>query len=310
MRVVFCGNPDFAVPTLEALLRSAHEVRAVVTGADKPRGRGRKLSPLPVKARGLLAGIPVMQPLRLKDPDFLADVRALDPDCIVVAAFRILPRELFALPRLGSFNVHPSLLPRGRGPAPIPWTLLRGERETGVTIIRLSETIDGGDILMQERCPVADDDNFGTLHDRLAARGARLLVAVLDAFERGTPPQPMVQDEAQVTAAPKLYAADCVIHWEQSATEIRNRIRALSPLPGAVTGAGEQRLKILAADEAVVEMALAPGAIRIGPDGGLYAGTGTCPLRLNIVQPAGRRAMSATDFLHGRPRLPEQFNQE
>jgi methionyl-tRNA formyltransferase len=138
MRLVFCGNPEFAVPTLEALLASHHQVVAAVTSPDKPRGRGRKLTALPVKDRALAAGLPVFQPKSLKDPEFLGQMAELKPDANVVIAFRILPRELFALPRLGSFNVHPSLLPRGRGPAPIRWTLLRGEEVTGVSIIHLS----------------------------------------------------------------------------------------------------------------------------------------------------------------------------
>lgn len=306
MRVVFCGNPAFALPTLKRLLAGPHDVRAVVTSPDKPRGRGRGVTPLPVKACALDAGIPVLQPERLKDPEFLNQIRDHEPGALVVVAFRILPRELFALPRFGSFNVHPSLLPRGRGPAPIPWTLLRGETETGVTIIRLSEVIDGGDMLMQERVPVDHEDTFGSLHDRLAELGARMLAGVLDAFDRGRPPDAMPQDNALATSAPKLHAPDFVIDWCKPAEEIRNRIRAFSPAPGAVTTAGQTRLKILAADEAPAAP-LSPGAIRIDSGGNLLVGTGTCPLRLNSVQPEGKRAMSAAEYLRGRPDLPEKF---
>ncbi len=304
MRIVFCGNPVFAVPTLEALLASTHEVVAAVTSPDKPRGRGRKLSALPVKDRALAAGLPVFQPKSLKDPEFLAQIRELKADANVVIAFRILPRELFALPRLGSFNVHPSLLPRGRGPAPIRWTLLRGEEITGVSIIHLTETVDGGDILRQETTPVEPDETYGALHDRLAKFGARLLLDVLGAFERGQPPAAIVQDETQVTHAPKLFAADAVLDWKLSAVEIRNRIRALSPDPGAQTVFNQNRLKILEAVVTTTDGALGPGELtRRGTDT-LVVGTGDGALLLKVVQAEGKRAMTVAEWLRGRPTLP------
>ncbi|MDD5088411.1 MAG: methionyl-tRNA formyltransferase [bacterium] len=308
MRIVFCGNPAFALPTFDALHASRHEILVVVSSPDKPRGRGRKMQPLPVKEHASELGIPVLQPVRLKDPEFLKNVQSLDADALVVVAFRILPRELFAMPRLGSFNVHPSLLPRGRGPAPIPWTLIRGEPETGVTIIRLSETIDGGDILAQERTPIEADDNFGTLHDRLAQLGARLLVRVLDACDSGRPPMPIAQDDSAATPAPKLFPADFRIDWTQSALQIRNRIRAFSPDPGAVAGIGPARLKILSADVVSVPVPLEPGGLRREGTDRLLAGTGAGTLRLNIVQPEGKRAMTTAEFLRGRPALPNRFD--
>jgi len=303
--VVFCGNPEFAVPVLDRLLTSRHSVVAAVASPDKPRGRGRKLSPLPVKERALAARIPVMQPVSLRDAEFLSDVRALDPDCLVVVAFRILPRELFALPRLGSFNVHPSLLPRGRGPAPIRWTLLRGERETGVTIIRLSETVDGGDILRQERTAVGDDEDFGSLHDRLAQTGAGLLLEVLDAFESGTPPEPMPQDETQVTTAPKLRAADFELDWNRSAHELNHHIRALSPFPGAATRWNGGRFKILQAEIATSIPDVRPSQVQADPKGGLVVGTGQGALKLKRVQAEGKRVMTVEEFLRGRPSIPD-----
>ncbi len=309
MRVVFCGNPGFAVPTLETLLASSHEVTAVVCSPDKPRGRGQKLQPLPVKDYALRSGVPVLQPVKLMDPDFLSSMRQIEPDCFVVVAFRILPHEMFALPRLGSFNVHPSLLPRGRGPAPIPWTLIRGETETGVTIIRLSEEIDGGDILLQERIPVSSDDNYGTLHGTLSQLGAKLLLKVLDACETGNPPPALTQDASQVTKAPKLFANDFELDWTLSAIELVNRIRAFSPFPGATTMVKGKRLKILSAAETDNLHNLLPGQIKQTDRESLLVGTGYGALWLKSIQPEGKRPMTVGEFLRGRPHLPERFGQ-
>jgi methionyl-tRNA formyltransferase len=308
MRLVFCGNPEFAVPTLDALIASAHEVTAVVTSPDKPRGRGRKLTALPVKERALAAGLPVLQPGSLKDPEFLAQITKFQPDAIVVIAFRILPRELFGLPRLGSFNVHPSLLPRGRGPAPIRWTLLRGEEFTGVSIIHLTETIDGGGILKQETTPVGPAENYGTLHDRLARMGARMLVEVIDAFERGTPPAIITQDETQVTHAPKLHAEDLQLDWLLPAKELQCRIRALSPEPGAQLIFPQGRLKVLEADIVTVDPGVEAGVLLRAERDSLLLGTGTGALRLKIVQPEGKRAMTVAEWLRGRPVLPDKLS--
>lgn len=307
MRLVFSGNPEFALPSLEALLAGPHEVAAAVTSPDKPQGRGRKLQAMPVKRRAQAAGVSVLQPESLSDADFLERLRHLAPDALVVVAFRILPRELLALPRRGCFNVHPSLLPRGRGPAPMRWTLIRGETETGVTIIRLSEVIDGGAILAQERTVVGDDEDFGSLHDRLAQMGARLLMNVLKRVESGAPLEPMEQDESQVTRAPKLKAEDFCIDWTMSARDIRNRIRAFSPQPGAVTRMNGRIFKILAADEVAEKITLGRGELRKSGDDLLIVGTGHGALQLKVVQPEGKRAMTASEFLRGRPALPERL---
>jgi methionyl-tRNA formyltransferase len=307
VRVVFCGNPEFALPSLEALLAGPHEVAAVVTSPDKPQGRGREVQPMPVKQRALTAGVRVLQPESLSDPTFLERLRDLAPEALVVVAFRILPRELLALPRRGCFNVHPSLLPRGRGPAPIRWTLIRGETETGVTIIHLSEVIDGGEILAQERTAVGDDEDFGSLHDRLAQMGARLLMKVLSGVESGVLPRPIVQDESQVTRAPKLKAGDYRIDWTMSARDIHRRIRAFSPQPGAATRMHGRVFKILRAEETAEKIALARGELRKSGDDILLAGTGEGALQLKVVQPEGKRAMTVAEFLRGRPALPQRL---
>lgn len=308
MRVVFCGNPEFALPSLEGLLAGSHEVAAVVTSPDKPQGRGLKLQAMPVKRRAQAAGLTVLQPESLSDPAFLARLRNLAPDALVVVAFRILPREMLALPRRGCFNVHPSLLPRGRGPAPIRWTLIRGETETGVTIIHLSEVIDGGAILAQERTAVGDNEDFGSLHDRLAQIGARLLMNVLTRVEKEAPPEPMEQDGSQVTRAPKLKPDDYRIDWTMSARDIRNRIRAFSPQPGAAARMNGRIFKILAAGEIAEKIALRCGELRRAGEEELLVGTGDGALRLNVVQPEGKRAMTASEFLRGRPALPDRLD--
>ncbi len=307
MRVAFCGNPEFAVPTLTALLGSAHEVVAVVTSPDKPRGRGRKVGLLPVKATALLHTLPLFQPESLRDPLFLDQLGKLNPDALVVVAFRILPRELFALPTFGSFNVHPSLLPKYRGPAPIRWTLLNGDSVTGVSIIQLTEEIDGGGILLQQRTEISQNENYGELHDRLAVLGASMLIDVLDKFNAGVVPEPILQDAALSTRAPKLFSINFLIDWSQPAETIRNKVRALSPEPGAMTRGAAIELKILDCTALKVDRGLPAGTVLIDSDA-FIVGTGTLPLQLERVQPSGKRPMSAADFLRGRPKLPHKFD--
>ncbi|MCB1059061.1 MAG: methionyl-tRNA formyltransferase [Calditrichaeota bacterium] len=307
MRVVFCGNPDFALPTLRALLESPHEVVAVVTSPDQPQGRGRKLAPMPVKAFAVDNRLTVMSPERLDDPEFLSELAALRADVLVVVAFRILPRELFAMPKWGALNVHPSLLPKCRGPAPIQWTLLRGETETGVTIIRLTEEIDGGGMLAQTRLPILPDEDFGALHDRLSDVGAAMIVETLYRLEAGEKIHPIEQDESQVTKAGKLKPADYVLDFSKPSAEILNRVRAFSPTPGAVAKSGEFSIKILKAGTSTSTLTLQPGQVKQNQDS-IFVGTADTPLSLNEVKPAGRRAMAVAEFLRGRPTLPDRFD--
>ncbi|MCB9391943.1 MAG: methionyl-tRNA formyltransferase [Calditrichaeota bacterium] len=305
--MVFCGNPEFALPTLQALLASSHEVAAVVTSPDQPQGRGRKLAAMPVKAFAEERGVRVLSPAKLRDESFLAELKLLAPDALVVVAFRILPRSMFALPKWGSLNVHPSLLPKCRGPAPIQWTLLRGESETGVTIIRLTEEIDGGGMLAQERVEIGDTENFGSLHDRLALRGAEMLVGVLDQLESAKSVTPIPQDESLVTPAPKLTSEDFVLDFRLPSAVILNRIRAFSPLPGAVARAEGFSLKVLGAEYAGDGLSLSAGQIQWTQDH-MYVGTADHAVSLKSVKPAGKREMSIADFLRGRPQLPIQFD--
>ncbi len=306
MRVVFCGNPEFALPTLEALLASRHDVVAVVTSPDQPQGRGRKLAPMPVKSFAEQRALPVLSPAKLKDADFLESLRELRPDALVVVAFRILPREMFSLPRWGALNVHPSLLPKFRGPAPIQWTLLSGESETGVTIIRLTEEIDGGGMLAQLRTPILPSDNFGALHDRLASIGASMLVEVLDKLDAGEAVEPLIQDNALATPARKLKSEDYVLDFRLPAQVVINRIRALSPSPGAVAQYGEFSVKVLDAVADGEASPMQPGQVKHNQVA-IWVGTADTPVQLNIVKPAGKREMSVADYLRGRPQLPDCF---
>jgi len=306
LKIVFCGNPEFALPTLERVLAGPHEVAAVVTSPDQPQGRGRKLAPMPVKRVALERGLRVLSPLKLRDPEFLETLREIAPDALVVVAFRILPREMFALPKWGALNVHPSLLPKGRGPAPIQWTLLRGETETGVTIIRLTETIDGGGMLAQVRTPIAESESFGALHDRLADIGAALLADTLNRLQAGEQIRPIEQDETLVTTARKLKPADYELSFQLPAHDVLNRVRAFSPLPGAVARAGEFSLKVIEAALSAESLSLTPGQV-LHNQAGMWIGTADHAIQLNVVKPAGKNAMSAADYLRGRPVLPEKF---
>lgn len=306
MRVVFCGNPEFALPTLKALLTGVHEVVAVVTSPDRPQGRGRRLAPMPVKEFALASRVPVLSPLKLRDIGFLDDLRRLNIDALVVVAFRILPREMFSLPKWGALNVHPSLLPKCRGPAPIQWTLLRGETETGVTIIRLTEEIDGGGMLAQEQTDIAPTENFGELHDRLSEVGAKMLVEVLDRLENGDAIQPIPQEESQVTTAPKLKTDDYILDFQLPANQLVNRIRAFSPAPGAVAKSGDFAMKVLKAEISHETVCLQPAQVQLFQDS-IIVGTADYPLSLKSVKPAGKKVMDVAEYLRGRPTLPDRF---
>jgi methionyl-tRNA formyltransferase len=252
------------------------------------------------------SGLPVFQPDSLKQPGFLDEMRSLQPDAFVVVAFRILPRELFSIPRYGSLNIHPSLLPKGRGPAPIQWTLLRGETITGVSIIQLTEQIDGGGILKQESTPVGESECFGDLHDRLAAMGAKMMVEVLDRFQAGESLTEIEQDDSQVTNAPKLFGSDFKINWNESSDAIVNRIRALSPKPGASALLKGEPFKILRA-KPYRSLGGSPGAIHyVKPS--MIVETKQGGVELLTVKPQGKNSMQIEEYLRGCRIMPEQFD--
>ncbi|HOT97581.1 MAG TPA: methionyl-tRNA formyltransferase [bacterium] len=298
LKIIFMGTPGFALPSLDKLADSGHELLAVVTVPDKPAGRGQRLRPSTVKERALQRQLPLLQPEDLRDPDFLAALQRLNADLFAVVAFRILPPEVFKLPRLGTVNLHASLLPRYRGAAPINWALIRGEQETGVTTFLIDEQIDTGAWLLQCRVPIGPDTNAGELHDLLAATGADLLLQTVQGLESGRlQSKPQI---GEVTRAPKLTREMARIDWHRSAREIHNLVRGLSPYPAAWTTWKGRTVKILATRPVPAGPSEDPGRLISG--GGreaLFLATGDGVLELVTLQPEGGRIMSAAEFMRG-----------
>ena len=238
LRIVFMGTPEFAVPSLRALVAGGYNVVGVVTTPDKPAGRGRKLPQSEVKIAALELGLPVLQPEKLKDPEFVGAMQALRPDLGIVIAFRMLPEVIWAMPRLGTFNLHASLLPQYRGAAPINWAIINGETETGVTTFLLNHEIDKGGIIGQVRVPILPEDNVGTLYEKLMTTGTTLVTETVDRIAAGEI-QPVEQqhiDESTLRPAPKIFKEDCRIDWTLPGRRIADFIRGLSPYPAAWTG--------------------------------------------------------------------------
>jgi methionyl-tRNA formyltransferase len=305
MKILFMGTPDFAVPSLAALVRSGRTVAGVVTQPDRPKGRGRQAAAPPVKVLAQSHGIAVYQPERVRDAAFLEVFRSIAPDLVVVAAFgQILPKEILVCPKHGCINVHPSLLPRCRGAAPIQWTLLRGETKTGVTIMQMDEGVDSGDILLQEETPIGPEEDFGALHDRLSLMGAELLIRTVEAIESGkavcTP-----QDPALSTLAPRLKKEDGLIRWERGCREILNLIRGLSPAPGAYTCLNGKILKIFSAAVSECRLEKPPGMAGPLSEEGLAVAAGDGYVLLREVQLENKNRMSIRDFLRGCRLAPD-----
>jgi methionyl-tRNA formyltransferase len=296
------GTPELACASLKALIEAKEvEVAAVVTQPDRPKGRDLKLQASPVKEMALRFGLPVMQPERARNEAFIEDLRHLKPELIAVAAYgQILPKNLLELPRYGCINVHTSLLPRYRGAAPIQWAILNGDAETGVTIMKMDVGLDTGDILTQERTPIRDDDNSETLHDRLAQMGAGLLVRTIPDYVAGKlVPRPQPAEGA--VYAPKLKKEDGLIDWKQPARTIWNRIRGLSPWPGASTilpGAGSRRL-LKVWEVGVSEGSGAPGQVLKADKNGILVACGVGALSIRKLQLEGGRRLSVQEFLAG-----------
>jgi methionyl-tRNA formyltransferase len=309
LSVIFMGTPDLARVSLGALLSfPAVRVMAAVTQPDRPKGRDLKLQPSPVKQRALEAGLPVLQPERARNEDFIAEVRRLGPELIAVAAYgQILPQAILDIPRYGCLNVHTSLLPKYRGAAPIQWAVLRGDAETGVTIMKMNAGMDTGDILSQEITEITVEDNAQTLHDRLAQIGADLLVRTIPDYVSGKViPRPQPGDG--VSLAPKIKKQDGEIDWTQSAGTIWNRVRALVPWPGAQTFLQGQpnpmTLKIWRVEPA--EASGPAGTILEADKTGILVACGQNAVRILELQREGGRRLSAAQFLAGHPLTPGQ----
>ncbi|HEX7071292.1 MAG TPA: methionyl-tRNA formyltransferase [Rhodothermales bacterium] len=290
------GTPEFAVPSLERLVAEGYRPVAVVTGPDKPRGRGQVLSPTPVKETAEALGIqPILQPESVRDPAFADAVRALEPDVIVVVAFRILPPEVFTQARLGAFNLHGSLLPRYRGAAPIHRAVMAGETETGVTTFFLRETVDTGSIILRRSMPIGPDETTGEVHDRMMHLGAEAVVNTVRLIERGEA-NPIPQDDSAATPAPKIFREDAIIPWDQPARTVHNHVRGLSPLPGAWTLFDGRLLKIYRTR--VANGSGLPGTVLKSEDA-LIVACGAGSVEILELQQEGKRRVTAEEFLRG-----------
>jgi len=304
IRLIFMGTPEFAVPSLQALLDHGEQVVAVVCQPDKPKGRGRKLSPPPVKELALAAGIPVLQPTRIRTGEFLEELRGYRPDLLVVTAYgRILPGSVLNLPPLGAINIHGSLLPRYRGAAPIQWAVLNGDSETGVTIMRIDEGLDTGDILLSSRLAIEPDDTAGALAAKMARLGGSLLIEALTRLKAGNLPCHK-QEESLASLAPPLGKELSEIDWQRSAQEISCRIRGLDPWPMAHTTLEGKWLRLFAPQVSAGPVREAPGTLCRADKAGLLVATGKDYLHLGEVQLEGGKRMSVDAFLRGRPLIP------
>ncbi len=298
------GTPEFSVPALKALHENQYDILTAVTQPDRPKGRGRRLVPPPVKEVATTLGCPVLQPLRIKEPWFIEKIIALNPDLFVVVAYgRILPGAFLSIPRLGAINIHPSLLPKYRGPAPVQWAIINGEQETGVTTMWMDEGMDTGDILLSSRVPIRPDDTSGSLHRRLADVGAQLLIETMTRLKSGD----LVgkpQDKSGATYAPLLKKEGGRIDWTKDAKSVDAFIRGMTPWPGAFTFLFGKRLKILKAEDLQKSTRKKPGSVLEGFPGDFNVATGRGILALKEIQLESAKRLRIEDFLRGCPVPP------
>lgn len=296
MKIVFFGTPDFAVPSLKILLESRHEISAVVTAPDKPKGRGRNLSVTPIKQFALDNNLHAITPISLKDESFEEELKALKPDLFVVVAFRILPRKIFSIPSKGSFNLHGSLLPKYRGAAPIQWSLINGDKKTGLTTFFLEDKVDTGNIILKEEIVIEENDNLGSLHDKMSIMGADLVLKTVNLIDNGNYTLDE-QDNSLATPAPKINKDTCRIDWNRSANDIHNLIRGLSPYPGAFFEKENKIYKVYLSKLSGLE-GLKPFEVKQTKNQ-IFIGTSTEAIEILEIQPEGRKRMSSEDFLRG-----------
>lgn len=303
-RILMMGTPDFAVPSLQALVRQKYEVIGVVTQPDRPKGRKRILSPPPLKQEALKLGLTVYQPERLRDPEGIQKIQELAPDLIITAAYgQILPAEILNIPRFGCINVHASLLPRYRGGAPIHHALMAGEEETGVTIMYMVQQLDAGDMLAQRSLRIGTDDDVGTLHDKLSLLGAELLTELLPRLLKGQVTA-VPQDQEQVTYAPNITRKDERIDWSRGAGDICDQIRGLRPWPVAFTSWKGEPLKVWKAKKVDHRGHEEPGTILQADENGIVVVAGVGAVVLTELQPAGKKVMPVEQFVRGRRMEP------
>lgn len=311
MKIVFFGTPEFAVVSLDKLIKAGFDIAAVVTMPDKIAGRGHKLIESDVKKYAVANGLQVLQPTNLKSPEFVDKLHEINADLFIVIAFRMLPEVVWSMPRLGTFNLHASLLPKYRGAAPINWAVINGEKETGVTTFFLKHEIDTGDIIQQEKIEILPEENVGDIHDKLMYLGANMVVDTVKAIDKGeivTTPQP----DGEHIPAPKIFKDTCRIDWKDNSLHIHNLVRGLSPYPAAWTTMVDSRNSDEPLDVKIFETRLSdegfssdtPGDIIIIKDR-LFVSTGSKPVEIISLQPAGKKRMNADAFLRGYK--PEKF---
>ena len=301
MKILFMGTPDFARSILEKLHKDGENIVAVVTQPDKPQGRKMILTPPPVKQYAQENGIPVYQPLTLKDGAFAQELSRIDPELIIVAAYgKILPSYILDYPKHGCINAHASLLPRWRGAAPIQRAIMAGDTLTGVTAMYMAQGLDTGDMILTVEVPITDEDDFGTLHDKLAIAGGEAMTQTIEKLRSGTVIRQM-QNDADATYAAKIENPDCVIDFGKSVTDVYNQVRGLSPVPLALTWMPDgKRLKIIAAQKEICAVTAAPGTVVAIDRGTLDIACGDGILHVTHLQPEGKGRMAAADFLRGR----------
>jgi methionyl-tRNA formyltransferase len=297
MNIIFMGTPDFSLPSLKIFLGSKHKILAVVTQPDRERGRGQNVSFTPVKQFAVENNIPIYQPEKLKgNSEFVEQMKALEPDLFVVVAFRILPKEVFEIPKFGSFNLHGSYLPKYRGAAPIQWALINGETETGLTTFKLAEKVDTGNIYLQQKLDILPEDNFESLHDRMSEIGAKMVLETVNLIESGNY-ELKQQDDSLASPAPKIIKEICQIDWNKSAVEVHNLVRGLSPHPAAYFIFIEKVIKIYNT-EVVQRTDLQPFQIEQTKKE-LIIGCGKNALGILELQQEGRKRMNIEEFLRG-----------
>ena len=302
LRIIFMGTPEFAVPSLEILVEHKFNVVAVITAPDKPQGRGQKLVPSPVKECALKYSIPVLQPTNLKSPEFLEELKSYQANLQIVVAFRMLPEIVWAMPSLGTFNLHGSLLPQYRGAAPINWAIINGEKETGVTTFFLKHEIDTGSIIFQEKEPIHENDDVGTVYDRLMKLGSQLVLKTVNAIEVGRYPSLPQSEVIEINHAPKIFKETCEIKWDQSAENIRNFVRGLSPYPGAWATINGKAFKIFNCKIPLSTVDSKPsiaGEWQTDNNTYLYIKTSDGWISIEEFQPEGKRRMNVQDFFRG-----------
>jgi len=312
LKIVFFGTPEFAVASLDRLLREGHDIAAVVTMPDKIAGRGHKLIQSDVKKYALGKGLRVLQPEKLRNPEFLDELREIGADLFIVIAFRMLPEAVWAMPPLGTFNLHASLLPRYRGAAPLNWAVINGDTVTGVTTFFLRHEIDTGDIIEQREVEILPTDNVGDVHDRLMELGADMVAHTVGDIAAGRV-SAVAQPEGEFIPAPKIFKETCHIDWAKPAMRVHNLVRGLSPYPGAWTTSTDTRNPGVMSDIKIFETrpvagdggaVIAPGELRIEKDR-LFAGCGDGMIEILSLQPAGKKRMDAASFLRGYS--PDKF---